>query len=112
MARPRVSTALQRPPPDPADRGGASGVSPSRRRTLGACERTRRPGWAGREQHGRVDQREMGERLGKVAEEALADRVVLLRDQTKVVREGDETPEQGTRLLRASDPGQRVGEPE
>ena len=54
----------------------------------------------------------MREGLREVAKEPLADRVVLLRDQAEVVGEGYETPEQGTRLLGASDPRQRVGEPE
>src|SRR6185437_637495 len=64
------------------------------------------------EVEGRVDEREMRERLGKVAEQALRLGVVLLCKQADVVREPHEPLEERARLFASSGQHVTVDEPE
>src|SRR5829696_8377610 len=61
---------------------------------------------------GRVDEGDVGERLGEVAELAAGRRVELLSQQADVVAEGEEALEDGQRLLTPAHQGQVVGQPE
>ena len=59
----------------------------------------------------RVDKRNVGERLGKVANQALSVRVVFLCEQADIVTEADEPLEQVLRVRGTSDQDIGVGEP-
>src|SRR5215217_5350012 len=64
------------------------------------------------EVHGGVDQRDMGEGLGEVAQLAAAGRVVLLGQQPDVVAQPQQPLEQLSGILEPADQGVVVGQPE
>src|SRR4029077_7695747 len=59
-----------------------------------------------------VDEREVRERLREIAEQPLRSGVVLLREETDVVREANEPPEELVRLVVAAEQLVAVDEPE
>src|SRR5438105_2521796 len=60
----------------------------------------------------RVDQRDVRERLGEVAEHAACDRVVLLREKSDVVAQAEQSREYLLRLVAPSKQDQIVDKPE
>src|SRR5690242_4487766 len=65
-----------------------------------------------REVESAVDEAQVGESLRKVAEQTVSFRVVLLGDQTDVVREPEQTFEQRVRLVVPAEELETVDEPE
>src|SRR5688572_32979639 len=66
----------------------------------------------GAQVQGSIDQRDVGESLGKVAEKALLERIVFLGEQPDIVGEAGQTVEQRARLVQAALQAQVVGQPE